>query len=286
MSQTVRSVYYCMLPDLLIKLTPRLSSPLRQAGRQLKSPSLQSEDLQGRGTRGWAPEQSNQTNKTTWDKAPRVNGNSLKGILAPRIYQEEYEDKSWTKQGLPWWLRGKESACQCRRHEFDPWSRKIPQAAEQLSNYWARAPEPRIRNKTGHLDEKPAHHHSAGPAPSSWRKACTATKSQHSQKPINKKQLDKTGDVKIVSKKEPVLHCVSRRGCWGRVLHGGLEEGEGTGKGARCLGIRGTHWGLEAETCHTWTTAVSPETLKPEMWMIKRSMPTCSSRYYRAVELD
>ena len=34
MSQTVRSVYYCMLPDLLIKLTPRLSSPLRQAGRQ------------------------------------------------------------------------------------------------------------------------------------------------------------------------------------------------------------------------------------------------------------
>ena len=21
---------------------------------------------------------------------------------------------------LPWWLRGKESACQCRRHRFDP----------------------------------------------------------------------------------------------------------------------------------------------------------------------
>ena len=28
--------------------------------------------------------------------------------------------------GLPWWLSGKESACQCRRHEFNPWSRKIP----------------------------------------------------------------------------------------------------------------------------------------------------------------
>ena len=27
---------------------------------------------------------------------------------------------------LPWWLRGKESACQCRRHGFDPWVRKIP----------------------------------------------------------------------------------------------------------------------------------------------------------------
>ena len=29
----------------------------------------------------------------------------------------------------PWasrWLSGRESACQCRRHEFDPWVRKIP----------------------------------------------------------------------------------------------------------------------------------------------------------------
>ena len=31
-------------------------------------------------------------------------------------------------KGLPWWLSGKESACQCRRCErlgFDPWVRKI-----------------------------------------------------------------------------------------------------------------------------------------------------------------
>ena len=28
--------------------------------------------------------------------------------------------------GLPWWLNGKESACQCRRHRFNPWVRKIP----------------------------------------------------------------------------------------------------------------------------------------------------------------
>ena len=27
--------------------------------------------------------------------------------------------------GLPWWLRGEESACQCRRHGFNPRSRKI-----------------------------------------------------------------------------------------------------------------------------------------------------------------
>ena len=28
--------------------------------------------------------------------------------------------------GLPWWFSGKESTCQCRRREFDPWVRKIP----------------------------------------------------------------------------------------------------------------------------------------------------------------
>jgi len=28
--------------------------------------------------------------------------------------------------GLPWWLGVKESACQCKRHGFDSWVRKIP----------------------------------------------------------------------------------------------------------------------------------------------------------------
>ena len=28
--------------------------------------------------------------------------------------------------GLPWWLRGKESTCQCRRYRFNPWIGKIP----------------------------------------------------------------------------------------------------------------------------------------------------------------
>ena len=27
---------------------------------------------------------------------------------------------------LPWWLSGKEPACQCRTRRFDPWVRKIP----------------------------------------------------------------------------------------------------------------------------------------------------------------
>ena len=38
-----------------------------------------------------------------------------------------------TTSRLPWWLSGKESACQCKRPRFDPWSRKIPHVAEQLS---------------------------------------------------------------------------------------------------------------------------------------------------------
>ena len=38
-----------------------------------------------------------------------------------------------TNEWLPWWLSGKESTCQCRRHGFNPWSGKIPYAMEQLS---------------------------------------------------------------------------------------------------------------------------------------------------------
>ena len=34
--------------------------------------------------------------------------------------------------GLPWWRSGWESTCQCRGHGFEPWSRRIPHAAEQL----------------------------------------------------------------------------------------------------------------------------------------------------------
>ena len=35
--------------------------------------------------------------------------------------------------GLRCWLRGKESTCQCRKRRLDPWSRKTPHTAEQLS---------------------------------------------------------------------------------------------------------------------------------------------------------
>ena len=35
--------------------------------------------------------------------------------------------------GLPWWSSRYGSACLCRAHGFDLWSRKIPHTMEQLS---------------------------------------------------------------------------------------------------------------------------------------------------------
>ena len=37
------------------------------------------------------------------------------------------------KFGLPSWLSGKDSTCQCRRYGFHPWSRKYPFALNHLS---------------------------------------------------------------------------------------------------------------------------------------------------------
>ena len=35
------------------------------------------------------------------------------------------------ERGLPWWLSGKESAHQGRRHRYDPWSRRIPHTVQR-----------------------------------------------------------------------------------------------------------------------------------------------------------
>ena len=43
------------------------------------------------------------------------------------------KDGQKENMGLPRRLSSKESACHCRRHGFNPWSRKIPHAEEQLS---------------------------------------------------------------------------------------------------------------------------------------------------------
>ena len=91
------------------------------------------------------------------------------------------------KLGLPWWRSGWESACQCRGHGFEPWSGKIPHAAEQLSPCATTAEparlEPVLRNKRGRDNERPAHRDEEWPPLATTRESSrTATKTQHSHK--------------------------------------------------------------------------------------------------------
>ena len=71
--------------------------------------------------------------------------------------------------GLFWWLSGKGSAGQCRRHGFDPWSGRIPCAVEQRSPWAttteAHALEPMLHSKRSHHSEKPAHRNEDPPQP-------------------------------------------------------------------------------------------------------------------------
>ena len=89
--------------------------------------------------------------------------------------------------GLPWWCSGWESACQCRGHGFEPWSGKIPHAAEQLGR-WATTTEPaRLEpvphNKRGRDSETSAHRDEEWPPLAATRESPrTETKIQHSQK--------------------------------------------------------------------------------------------------------
>ena len=114
--------------------------------------------------------------------------------------------------GLPWWLSGKESIYQSRRHGFDPWSRRTPHAVEQLSPC-ATALEPGIRNYwtwVATTDEQvpwslcsvPGEACTATREPpplASGEKAPAVTKTQHSQQEINKKQYRKEEETVLVS---------------------------------------------------------------------------------------
>ena len=71
-------------------------------------------------------------------KARLILGKSAMSSIRQRS-ENIQSKKPW--QGLPWWFSGKESACQRRRRGFNPWSRKIPHAVEQL-RLWATTTEP------------------------------------------------------------------------------------------------------------------------------------------------
>ena len=79
-----------------------------------------------------------------------------------KMFKKPNENPDFIKLliGLPWWPSGWKSACQCRGHRFDPWSGKIPRAAEELGP-WATTTEPArlepvLRNKRGRNSERPA----------------------------------------------------------------------------------------------------------------------------------
>ena len=97
----------------------------------------------------------------------------------------------WVRQkatvGLPWWHSGWESACQCRGHGFEPWSGRIPHAAEQLGP-WATIAElarlkPVLHNRRGHDSERPAHRDEEWPPLATARESPRIeTKTQHSHR--------------------------------------------------------------------------------------------------------
>ena len=93
-------------------------------------------------------------------------------------------------EGLPWWRSGWESACRCRGHGFEPWSGKIPHAAEQLgpcatTTEPARL-EPVLHNKRGRDGERPVHRDEERPPLATTRESPrTERKTQHSHKLIN-----------------------------------------------------------------------------------------------------
>ena len=61
-------------------------------------------------------------------------------------------------RGLPWWLSGKESTCQCKRHRVTRRPRKISDALERLSLCGGRRPgarELRLRKARSHAPRRP-----------------------------------------------------------------------------------------------------------------------------------
>ena len=81
--------------------------------------------------------------------------------------------------GLPWGLSGKESACQRRRHGFDPWSGMTPHAVEQLS-LSTTTTEPVSQRPGSETREATAVRslctEDSSTACCNWRKVCTATR--------------------------------------------------------------------------------------------------------------
>ena len=93
-------------------------------------------------------------------KQRRKDGHELIYIFRRLIFDSCVENELKEMVGLPWWLSSKESACQCRRGGFNPWSGKIPYATEQLTPCTATAKPCTLQpvlHKRSHRNGKPTH---------------------------------------------------------------------------------------------------------------------------------
>ena len=70
----------------------------------------------------------------------KVSSPPVHGFRVTTVHSQcsSTQEQAWVinignHRGLPWRLRGEESACQARTHGFDPSSGRIPHATEQLS---------------------------------------------------------------------------------------------------------------------------------------------------------
>ena len=93
--------------------------------RAWKSPRTEEPGgLQSMGLHDWA---------CVHEDGERWVGSNKLGELKKKKKEKKGMSATAKALGFSWWLSGKESACQCRRHRFNPCSGKIPCASEQLS---------------------------------------------------------------------------------------------------------------------------------------------------------
>ena len=107
----------------------------------------------------WSPLQPRKTSSSSQNRSGSVTHSRLRickgeSLLEPMSlsYFCQRAALLWRDQlrhcmtGFPWWFSGKEASWQCRRHGFDPPSRKIPYATwqkpPQLLTLCSRAQEP------------------------------------------------------------------------------------------------------------------------------------------------
>ena len=85
--------------------------------------------------------------------------NFLTDVYSSFIHNYQNLRSKIVPSGLPWWCIGKKSACQCRRHGFNPWFRRIPCATKQLSLCAITTLEPVSHNCWDHVpwQLKPKH---------------------------------------------------------------------------------------------------------------------------------